>query len=165
MPRARGMEATGKWTGSTFVADGQPYPQAHYGDLVVAYFDDAAGGWTLIPVADLNTAEALFRDVLGRPELHRVRLTSGIHAGRDSSIAWIARCDGRGALVLSYLVYAFDTSVRAAFLDGPGGRALSTLNATYGIRFGTQSVARLTLPAAATLGDLGAGRSTSGGTS
>ena len=30
---------------------------------------------------------------------------------------WLARCEGRGALTLSYLVYAFDNSVRTAFLD------------------------------------------------
>ncbi len=30
---------------------------------------------------------------------------------------WQANCSGRGGLILSYLVYAFDTSVRAAFLD------------------------------------------------
>ncbi|MBX3619453.1 MAG: M61 family metallopeptidase [Rhizobacter sp.] len=30
---------------------------------------------------------------------------------------WLARCSGRAALTVSYLVYAFDTSVRAAFLD------------------------------------------------
>ena len=30
---------------------------------------------------------------------------------------WQANCAGRGALTLSWLVYAFDTSVRAAFLD------------------------------------------------
>ena len=30
---------------------------------------------------------------------------------------WLAHCEGRGALVVSCLVYAFDTSVRAAFLD------------------------------------------------
>ncbi len=34
---------------------------------------------------------------------------------------WLARCSGRGALVVSYLVYAFDTSVRAAFLDANRG--------------------------------------------
>lgn len=34
---------------------------------------------------------------------------------------WLARCSGRGALTVSYLVYAFDTSVRAAFLDGQRG--------------------------------------------
>ena len=34
---------------------------------------------------------------------------------------WLARCEGRGALVVSYLVYAFDTSVRAAFLDAHRG--------------------------------------------
>ncbi len=35
--------------------------------------------------------------------------------------SWLARCDGRGALTLSYLVYAFDNSVRAAFLDSARG--------------------------------------------
>lgn len=30
---------------------------------------------------------------------------------------WQARCDGKAALTVSYLVYAFDTSVRAAYLD------------------------------------------------
>jgi predicted metalloprotease with PDZ domain len=30
---------------------------------------------------------------------------------------WVAACQGKGALTLSYLVYAFDTSVRTAFLD------------------------------------------------
>jgi predicted metalloprotease with PDZ domain len=33
---------------------------------------------------------------------------------------WLARC-ARGALTISYLVYAFDTSVRAAFLDAQRG--------------------------------------------
>ena len=31
--------------------------------------------------------------------------------------SWMARCEGRAALSVSCLVYAFDTSVRAAFLD------------------------------------------------
>ena len=30
---------------------------------------------------------------------------------------WLAHCKGRGALTISYLVYAFDNSVRTAFLD------------------------------------------------
>ena len=34
---------------------------------------------------------------------------------------WQAACKGRGALVVSYLVYAFETSVRAAFLDASRG--------------------------------------------
>ncbi len=34
---------------------------------------------------------------------------------------WLVRCNGRGALRVSYLVYAFDTSVRAAFLDAERG--------------------------------------------
>jgi predicted metalloprotease with PDZ domain len=35
--------------------------------------------------------------------------------------SWLARCEGRGALSVSGLVYAFDTSVRAAFLDAQRG--------------------------------------------
>lgn len=34
---------------------------------------------------------------------------------------WLARCDGRTALTVSYLVYAFDPSVRTAFVDGQRG--------------------------------------------
>jgi len=34
---------------------------------------------------------------------------------------WQVRCAGRGALHLSYLVYAFDSSVRTAFLDAARG--------------------------------------------
>jgi len=30
---------------------------------------------------------------------------------------WVAACQGKGALTISYLVYAFDNSVRTAFLD------------------------------------------------
>ena len=40
--------------------------------------------------------------------------------------SWLARCEGRGALIVSYLVYAFDTSVRAAFLDAQRGFFNST---------------------------------------
>ena len=35
--------------------------------------------------------------------------------------SWQADCSGRGALTLSYLVYAFDASVRTAFLDASRG--------------------------------------------
>jgi predicted metalloprotease with PDZ domain len=34
---------------------------------------------------------------------------------------WLARCSGRAELVVEYRVYAFDTSVRAAFLDAHRG--------------------------------------------
>lgn len=34
---------------------------------------------------------------------------------------WLAQCGGRAALSVSYLVYAFDTSVRTAFLDAQRG--------------------------------------------
>jgi predicted metalloprotease with PDZ domain len=40
---------------------------------------------------------------------------------QTSKCAWRVRCSGRAALVLSYQVYAFDTSVRAAFLDAERG--------------------------------------------
>jgi predicted metalloprotease with PDZ domain len=58
------------------------------------------------------------------------RHLSGLSArqGRDARMpvqldksCWQIRCDGRAALVLSYRVYAFDTSVRAAFLDARRG--------------------------------------------
>ncbi|HJV63052.1 MAG TPA: PDZ domain-containing protein [Albitalea sp.] len=35
--------------------------------------------------------------------------------------AWEVECEGRAALTLTYLAYAFDTSVRAAFLDARRG--------------------------------------------
>jgi predicted metalloprotease with PDZ domain len=35
--------------------------------------------------------------------------------------SWLALCGGRGALTLSYMVYAFDTSVRTAYLDSTRG--------------------------------------------
>ncbi len=38
----------------------------------------------------------------------------------DSS-TWLVPCAGRGALTLTYLVYAFDGSVRAAFIDSRRG--------------------------------------------
>jgi predicted metalloprotease with PDZ domain len=47
--------------------------------------------------------------------------------GRAVSLAqhdkarWVAACAGHAALVVSYLVYAFDTSVRGAFLDAGRG--------------------------------------------
>jgi predicted metalloprotease with PDZ domain len=39
---------------------------------------------------------------------------------RDKA-SWVAHCRGRGALTLRYRVYAFDTSVRAAYLDAQRG--------------------------------------------
>lgn len=35
--------------------------------------------------------------------------------------SWVAECDGRGALTVSYRVYAFDASVRTAWLDAQRG--------------------------------------------
>jgi predicted metalloprotease with PDZ domain len=35
--------------------------------------------------------------------------------------SWVVDCEGRAALTVSYLVYAFDTSVRAAYLDARRG--------------------------------------------
>ena len=52
---------------------------------------------------------------------------SATQGGRDIALqqldkaTWLAPSLGRGALVVSYRVYAFDTSVRAAFLDANRG--------------------------------------------
>jgi predicted metalloprotease with PDZ domain len=40
---------------------------------------------------------------------------------QQDKTTWQAACKGRAALTLSYLVYAFDTSVRTAFLDASRG--------------------------------------------
>lgn len=59
-----------------------------------------------------------------------VRHLSGLKAQQGSrevalrqldKATWVANCSGRGALTLSYLVYAFDNSVRTAFLDANRG--------------------------------------------
>ena len=39
---------------------------------------------------------------------------------RDKT-TWVATCNGRGTLTVSYLVYAFDNSVRTAYLDAQRG--------------------------------------------
>ncbi|AKJ31189.1 M61 family metallopeptidase [Caldimonas brevitalea] len=44
-----------------------------------------------------------------------------LSAEQVDKASWVVRCEGRGALELSYQVYAFDTSVRAAFLDATRG--------------------------------------------
>ena len=99
MPRTQGQESTAKTVEGTFVADGRPLPRGQYGDLVVAYFDESATGWILLAVTNLNIAEAKFREAMCRPSVRRVRLKAGMHAGRDSAIAWIARCDGERSWV------------------------------------------------------------------
>ena len=56
--------------------------------------------------------------------LSSLTATQGGHAVALEQLdkaSWQARCTGRGALTLSYLVYAFDTSVRTAFLDTERG--------------------------------------------
>ena len=47
--------------------------------------------------------------------------TNAVPLEQIDKATWLARCDGSGVLTVSYLVYAFDTSVRAAFLDGDRG--------------------------------------------
>ena len=47
--------------------------------------------------------------------------TSEVELQQLDKATWVANCTGRGALVVSYQVYAFDTSVRAAFLDANRG--------------------------------------------
>lgn len=54
---------------------------------------------------------------------HVVQITA-VQGGRPVALeqvdkaGWVARCEGRGALVVTLIVYAFDDSVRGAFLDG-----------------------------------------------
>ena len=47
--------------------------------------------------------------------------TRAVRLRQLDKATWQASCSGRGALVVSYAVYAFDTSVRAAFLDANRG--------------------------------------------
>ena len=54
-------------------------------------------------------------------ELQAVQGTSKVELRQLDKATWSATCAGRGALVVSYKVYAFDTSVRAAFLDANRG--------------------------------------------
>ena len=56
--------------------------------------------------------------------LHRLQARQGRSERLVEQIdkcRWQVRCDGRAALSVSYEVYAFDTSVRAAFLDDRRG--------------------------------------------
>ena len=46
---------------------------------------------------------------------------SAVQLRQLDKTSWLAECEGHSALVLSYVVYAFDTSVRAAFLDAARG--------------------------------------------
>src|SRR5213592_504078 len=47
--------------------------------------------------------------------------TTDVPVTQLDKASWQVDCRGRGALVVSYLVYAFDTSVRTAFLDARRG--------------------------------------------
>ena len=56
--------------------------------------------------------------------LSDVRATQGgepVELQQLDKASWVASCSGRAELVVSALVYAFDTSVRAAFLDASRG--------------------------------------------
>ncbi len=56
--------------------------------------------------------------------ISRLQAQQGGHAValvQKDKAAWLATCTGRRPLVLSYRVYAFDTSVRTAFLDAHRG--------------------------------------------
>ena len=62
--------------------------------------------------------------------------------------SWRVRCRGRATLTLSYLVYAFDTSVRTAFLDATRGffNGTSVFVRVHGAERAPQQVAIGTLP-------------------
>ncbi|MBE2242536.1 MAG: M61 family metallopeptidase [Burkholderiaceae bacterium] len=56
--------------------------------------------------------------------LSRLRARQGQREARVEQLdkaSWLVRCEGTAALILDYDVYAFDTSVRAAFLDAGRG--------------------------------------------
>lgn len=56
--------------------------------------------------------------------LHALEATQGgkpVAVEQLDKTTWLARCSGRGALVLRWRVYAFDPSVRCAFLDSQRG--------------------------------------------
>ncbi|MCX2861198.1 PDZ domain-containing protein [Paucibacter sp. PLA-PC-4] len=53
--------------------------------------------------------------------LHARQGSRTVALRQTSKCSWEARCSGRGALVVSYQVYAFDSSVRAAFVDAQRG--------------------------------------------
>ena len=53
--------------------------------------------------------------------LSAVQGTRAVALRQLDKATWTAACSGRAALVVSYDVYAFDTSVRAAFLDANRG--------------------------------------------
>jgi predicted metalloprotease with PDZ domain len=45
----------------------------------------------------------------------------GVALEQTDKASWVASCEGSAALNVSYLIYAFDTSVRAAYLDAQRG--------------------------------------------
>ena len=47
--------------------------------------------------------------------------TRRVELKQADKTTWVAPCEGRAALTLRYLVYAFDSSVRAAYLDAQRG--------------------------------------------
>lgn len=56
--------------------------------------------------------------------LHGLEATQGgkpVALEQLDKTTWLARCGARGALTLRWRVYAFDTSVRCAYLDGQRG--------------------------------------------
>ena len=78
----------------TVIAEGDSYPEGESGDLAVGYYTRAGGSWRLIPVESRAEAEEKFRAVIGQPDVLRVVLADGPHAGRSSAVTWIARCNG-----------------------------------------------------------------------
>lgn len=54
-------------------------------------------------------------------QLEARQATRAVRLVQRDKAGWVAHCEGRGALTVSYLVYAFDTSVRAAYLDAERG--------------------------------------------
>ena len=105
---------------------------------MISYRIDAAGARAHLFRVTLRVARPAREQVVSLPVwipgsyLVRefARHLSGLraHQGRHEcsvrqldKASWLVRCEGAAALTLDYSVYAFDPSVRAAFLDGERG--------------------------------------------
>ena len=93
---------------------------SHHYQVTLTVAQPAAETWVSLPV--WINGSYMVRE-FGR---HLSALTARqgqrvLAAEQTDKTTWRLRCGGRGALTIRYRVYAFDTSVRAAFLDAQRG--------------------------------------------
>ncbi len=94
--------------------------RSHHYQVTLTVAQPAAETWVSLPV--WINGSYMVRE-FGR---HLSALTArqgqrALGAEQIDKTTWRLRCSGRGALTIRYRVYAFDTSVRAAFLDAQRG--------------------------------------------